>query len=498
MDSESLVLAVDVGTTNIKAGLVDGTGRMVKLVQRELAIERDQSGRAEHDPETLFDEFVSVCREVSHGCGDRVAALVTSTYQLGLLPVDAEGRPLMGMMTLLDTRPQESFPELQESVDPAALYRHTGCPPLFQYPFSKIHWLKTRHPDVFSAARHFLGSKDYLMLRLLGEYYTEASLATSTSLMNIRTLQWDEMPLGVLGLNPDELPATVPSEKALCELPRAACDLLGLPSGVRFVPGVYDGGAVGIGLGCMGEGVGVINLGTTAMLRVPDRRPVLDADPLMRLQTYYLADDKWFPGGGINNAGVVLKWLRDNVFGLSYDELVDEARSVSDTAGLFFLPFLSGERNPQIGNAASGVFFGLRQHHGKGHMVLAALEGISYMLRMVMEALQENGLSPKCIRVGGGGARSDLWMGILASILGVPLQVTCVHEPALVGSAILGFTALGRYADHDEATDAMVNLGETFEPDAESEARYGKDYEFYKYLVGNIGEAFRRHSGRGA
>lgn len=493
MGQEGLALAVDVGTTTIKAGVVDGAGQVLRTAQKELEVLRDEQGRAEHDPHALFQAFVQVCREAAQGYAESIGLLVLSGYQLSLLPLSRDGEPLAPIMTLLDTRPQESFPELLQRVDAQELYRRTGCPPLFIYPFSKLYWLKTHRPSIFQEAWAFTGVKDYLLHRLLGRLCTEASLATATQLMNLSTLQWDPYPLEVLGLSAERLPEVVPSDAVLGTLPPASRSLLGLSREVAVVPGVYDGGAVGLGLGAMEGRVGVINLGTTAMLRVAAPQPALDSQPLMRLQTCYLTSGHWFPGGAINNAGVVLRWLRDNVLGLDYEAQSAEAASVPDPANLFFLPFLSGERNPQIGNVASGVFLGLRGHHRRGHLVRAAMEGVAFALRLVLEALRENGVAFQELRVGGGGARSAVWMQILASALGLPLQTTPVAEPSLVGSAMLGWVALGHYPNLQEATKAMVRKGPRFQPEEEKRGAYEERFAFFRYLVEHLGEAFRRH-----
>jgi len=489
-----LILAVDVGTTNIKAGAVDESGNVLRLAQRELTVERDDEGKAEHDPAALFDAFAGVCREVSQGLKNRIALLVPSSYQLGILPIGPGGQPLMGIMTLLDTRPQETYPELLRKIDIHTLYQRTGCPSFFHYPFSKIFWLKARCPQIFEQTRYFLSSKDFLLMRLLGKPFTEASIAVATQMMNVHTLQWDDYPLEVLGVRPEQLPPPVASESVLDVLPEEARKLLGLTGEVGLLPGVYDGGAVGIGIGGMDDRVGVINIGTTAMLRVASDRATLDSQPAMRLQTYYLACGKWFPGAGINNAGVVLKWLRDNIFGLPYDALTAEAASVPDSGNLLFLPFLSGERNPQIGNTASGVFFGLRGFHRKGHLIRAAMEGVSFALRLVLEALQDNEVPMDQIRVGGGGARSQLWMEIMASALGAPLQITRVEETALLGSAMLGFVAMGRFRSLSEATRAMVRTDRLYHPNVQKALHYEKRYDFFKYLIHHFTEAFQRHS----
>lgn len=489
-----LILSVDVGTTNIKAGIVDAGGHVLQMVQRELPMARDQSGRAEHDPYMLWDSFREVCRQVTEGYGAGVGALVLSAYQLSLLAVNDQGKPLTGIITLLDTRPQQTYPQLLERVDVHRLYRHTGCPTLFHYPLSKIFWLKTTHREVFDRARWFVGAKDYLMYRLTGQWVTEASLGTATQLMNLHTLQWDEYALDMLDLEAERLPTPVDADRILAGLSPSVCADLGVAAGCQLVPGVYDGGAVAIGIGAMLERTSAINLGTTAMLRVALPQPILDSAPAPRLQTCYLVCGRWFPGGAINNAGVTLRWLRDNVLHIDYETMNREAEAVTDSAGMFFLPFLSGERNPQIGNTASGVFFGLRRYHGRGHIVRAVMEGVCFALRIVADALQQNGVALSEVHIGGGGSRSALWMQTMANVLGVPLQVSRVKEPGLVGSAILGYTALGVYCDVLQATQAMVQPGSRYAPQASAVAEYQKKYRFCRRLMVDLAQAFAEHT----
>ncbi len=489
-----LILSVDVGTTNIKGGLVNPDGRVLRVVQRELPLNRDGTGRAEHDPHLLWEAFRGVCREVAEGVGTQVGALVLSAYQLSLLAVDAEGKPLTGIITLLDTRPQQTYPQLLEQIDMRRLYECTGCPPLFHYPFSKLFWLKTTQPGVFARARWFVGAKDYLIYHLMGQWVTEASLGTATQLMNLHSLQWDDYALGVLGLERERLPSPVEADRVLARLSTSVCMDLGVAEGCLLVPGVYDGGAVAIGIGAMLEGTAAINLGTTAMLRMAQPQLILDSDPAMRLQTCYLACGRWFPGGAINNAGITLRWLRDNVLHIDYEAMNREAEGVTDSAGLFFLPFLSGERNPQIGNSASGVFFGLRGYHARGHIVRAVMEGVCFALRIVADALEQNGVTPARVRIGGGGSRSPLWMQTMANVLGVPLRVSRVEEPGLVGSAILGYTALGVYPDVLQATQAMVQPGNQYEPQPDAVAHYRERYRFFRRLMGDLAQAFAEHT----
>lgn len=468
-------------------------GRLRRLSVRELPMERDGSGRAEHDPEVLWSRLVDAVRQATARGPTAVRWMVLSAYQLSLLPVDASGRPLTGILTLQDTRPRETFPQLLEQMDARRIYERTGCPLIFQYPLVKIAWLRLSRPEVFRQTRWFLDAKSYLLLRLLGRPVTDFSTATATQLMDVRALRWDPDLPRLVGISEDQLPEAVPPESLLGPLRPEAAEALGLPSGVDVLAGVYDGGAVGLGLGAVMPGIGAINLGTTAMVRVVTDRPSLDSSPQMRLQTYYLAGGRWFPGGAINNAGSALQWLRE-VLGLDPAQQETQATAVKGPTDLLFLPFLTGERFPEIGSWACGVFFGLRAHHGQGHLVRAVMEGVAFTLRLALEALADNGLKPLRLRVGGGGTRSDLWMRILASIFGMPLEVPDVPEPALMGSVVLARAALGVAPDLPSARSE--GPARIYEPVADWTSRYQEQFCAFRMLMADLRTAFERASGR--
>lgn len=486
------ILAIDVGTTHLKAGVVGLDGRPQRLAVRELPMSRDEAGRAEHDPETLWSRLVDTVQEATVEGPAAVRWLILSAYQLSLLPVDASGCPLTGVLTLQDTRPRETFLGLLERMDARATYRRTGCPPLFQYPLAKIEWLRVSRPEVFRRTRWFLDTKSFLLLRLIGRPVTDFSTATATQLMDVRALRWDPDLLGLVGVSEDRLPEAVPPESLLGPLRPEAAEALGLPQGVELLAGVYDGGAVGLGLGAVLPGVGAMNLGTTAMVRMVTDRPYLDSSPRMRLQTYYLAGGRWFPGGAINNAGSALQWLRE-VLGLDAGQSEATASAVEEPTDLLFLPFLTGERFPEIGPRARGVFFGLQAHHGQGHLVRAAMEGVAFVLRLVLEALAENGLTPRRLRAGGGGTRSDLWMRILASVFGIPVEVPEIPEPALMGSAVLARAALGIAPDLPSAR--MERPARVYEPVADWVTHYQQRFGEFRSLMADLGAAFGK--GRG-
>lgn len=494
MAEKELVLSVDLGTTNIKSGLINKEGKILSLVQREVPLEKDNTGKAEHDPNKIFDIFVEIVRETIKGFEDKIGLLITSSYMFGLLPLDKKKKPLTGIITLLDTRSREIFDDLLKEVDFEEIYKRTGCPPLLYYPFVRIYWLKKRYNEIYKSARYYLGSKSFLIYKLTGEFYTDPSIDSSTQMLNIHNLDWDPYVLDFLQVEKDALPKVVSGDTVIDRLPKETLNLLGLKGEVLLAVGLYDGGAVGTGIGALGgEGIGVVNIGTTAMFRVPFPKPIFDDSKKMRIQVPYFFNNHWFPGGGINNAGIILKWFRDNIFNLNYIEQSQIVKDVN-SENLFFLPYLTGERNPDIGSVASGVLFGLRPHHTKAHIIKAGMEGVSFIIRMLYETLKELGVTVKEVRAGGGGAKSDTWMQILADIMGTPVAVVDSEEPALLGSAILGFKILGEFSSYREATDKLVRIDKVYEPNPDRVSSYNKKFEFFAFLTKNLKEAFTLHS----
>ncbi|MEF8787876.1 MAG: gluconokinase [Planctomycetota bacterium] len=481
----SLVAVADAGTTNLKAGVVDPEGELVSLERRPIPLQQPEEGAAEHDAEELYRAFVEVVREATADCADRVEALALSGYQFGFAPLDEDDRPLTGFITLMDTRSRAAAERIADEIGREGIYRRTGCPPLFTSLLAKVTWMRSEKPELLRRTRRFADVKAYLIRRLTGRFATEPSIAASTQLLNCRSREWDETLLDAAGVDAEQLPTVAEGSRVLAELDASAADELGLEEGVKLVPGVYDGGAILPGTGGLTEETGVCNLGTSAMLRACVDRPALDDPAQARIQAYPLLPGKWTVGGGVNNAGSALQWLRDNLGGgRDYDELLAEASDVpAGSDGVVCLPYLTGERDPRIGAQASGLFSGLCQQHGTGHLTRSLLEGVAFTLDMLKDALEDNDINPQRLMVAGSGSRSDLWPQILADVMDAPVQKSVTEEVSLIGEAMLGHACLGSYASLEEACEGMVRLGTIFEPDAENVRAYREKRESFDAVL---------------
>jgi len=492
----SSVLVVDVGTSNVKVGLVSPGGELLSHKSEEMVINRPEKGAAEHDPGELLDTVISLISEISEEYGGSIDALTLSGYQFGLLPLDEEMEPLTGIQTLLDTRSKVVMDKFNSDFPVEDIYSKTGCPSLFTYTLPRLVWMKEYKPDLFAESRYFSDIKGYLLYKLSGRFCTEPSVASATQLLNITDNRWDSDILNLAEIEHDSLPEIVAGDEIIGSLNDDFASSTGLKQGLPVIPGLYDGGAMILGMGGYSGEVGICNIGTTAMIRTCSPSVVFDSARPPRLQTYSLLPDRWAVGGAVNNAGVSLKWLRDNLsIDGDYDEIIDEAGEVDPGSdGVFCLPFLTGERDPRIGNMASGVFFGIKDYHSTGHLGRSVLEGVAYSLRMVLESLHDNDIDVESIRIGGAGASSDLWPRIVADVLNLPVTKAITSDATLIGNAMIVFTRLGYYSSLEEATDRMVRTGKTFSPDPENREKYSRGYKFFANLISTIRDLYPSHA----
>jgi len=488
-----LILSIDVGTTNLKAGIVDENGEILALRRVQTPVLRPETGAAEHGSHELYEILIAVCREVSRKFKHDVEHIVLSSYQLGLILLDEHHSPLTGLTLLSDIRARDTMEEFKTKIDTAELYRRTGCPPMIQYPLARLFYFQKRKPELMEKARHFLGSKDFLLFQLTGELLTEPSIASATQMLNTRTIDWDDETLSIMGIDRSRLPRVVDGFRTAVPVLESVRKELGLTSTkLDVVPGLYDGGALAVGLSGLRERVAVMNIGTSAMVRMPSPKPAFDLSENMRLQPYCLSENLYLNGGALNNATLPINWMRDRLFEL---DLVNIPKlDLKRGAPLFCLPYLTGERDAKIGPHASGVFFGLRDHHGPQDMLRSVMEGVSFSLCLVKDALVENGNEINELRMGGGGAGSKVWTQIFADVFNAPIKLPQGEEIALIGNAIIAYTALGKFPSLDKAAESMVKIGATIDPEPAGVKLYEELFEFFKELRTSVGALYQRHS----
>jgi gluconokinase len=492
----AVVLCIDAGSTNLKAGLIDKTGTILAVARRALTPERPEPGAAEFDANQIWKALMECCKEVTAGRQKQIRMISVSTYHYGLLFLDKDGEPISKLSNLLDTRAQKTFSDFKKEYDVHHLYKTTGCPPYTQNVLPRLFYFSRTQPDLIKKAGMLASSKAWIMYKLTGQLASDPGVESGSQMMNISTRQWDSDILNSIGLSEEKMPKIYDALETVLPIKSEVASALGLSSDVGVIPGIYDGAAVALGLGVFEEGDCFSNIGTTAPLRVSSIGAKFDDPSKMRFQPNYFMQGRYLVGNAINNGSLPLRWLKENVLDLDYEELdriAGEAPIGSN--GLFTLPYLSGDRDVNFGTVASGVFFGLKDWHTRNEMVRAILEGVAYTMNVIKSGLEESDIKVGSIKIGGGGVRSaPIWLNILANVFNRTLLATPDREACLMGNAILAFTARGHFADVTEAIKSLVIEPETIQSDSKQVQQYQKYFHFYQQLCKDITPIFFSHS----
>ena len=467
----TLLAGLDVGTSSVKGLLVDAAdGTVVARAEAEHPLSTPRPGWAEQDPEDWWAGAQAVLGAL--GDAGAIAGIGLTGQMHGLVALDAAGRVLRPAMLWNDGRTGAECTEIERRIGLDALIAQTGNRALPGFTAPKLLWLARHEPDVYRRIDRIMLPKDYVRLRLCGAHATDVADASGTLLFDVARRRWSDPVLGALDVDPAWLPPALESP-----------EVSGRADGVPVAAGAGDQAAGALGVGVDRPGPASVVLGTSGVVFAASG--AFAADPAARVHAFcHAVPGAWHSMGVMLSAAGSLRWLRDAVApGAGFAALVAEAdRWEPGVEGLTFLPYLAGERTPHADQGARGAFTGLSLRHDRGALVRAVLEGVAFGLRDGLDLVSGLSGPPSLGRVSGGGARSRLWLQILASVLELPLQRTAVDEGASFGAALLGGVAAGAFADVHEAVAACVRPGEIVEPVAAWVEPYREARERYVAL----------------
>lgn len=491
-----LVLAIDIGTSSTRAALVDSSLAVRSLAARPYPLYTPHPGWAEQDVNQIMAALDQAVRECVAGMpkGGQILAVVLDAAMHSLILLDEAGAPLTPLWTWADMRAAPQAARLASDRDLAhELYLATGCPVHAVYHPAKLRWLREERPELLRRAKAFASIKGFVLERLTGRRVDELAMASTTGLLDTRTLRWHPPALEAAGLDdPGLLPQLIQPEAIAGELTAEVARSWGIEP-VPVVAGGTDGPFANIGAGCVDRGDMAVTVGTSSAVRMIVDGPKLDEAE--RTWCYYLGDDTWIAGGAINGGGGTLAWLADAFPGLGQGKELHErldrmAQSVEAGAdGLIFAPYLAGERNPGWQADARGYMAGIGLHHRAEHFVRAAMEGIAYQIAWVYEGVAETAGEPRRIRITGGFVNSAVWPQILADVLGRELEVPVNNEGSLIGCAAFGFAAVDPGLDWRELARG-IPLEARIAPDTRRHERYREFLAAYKELYQSVRPRF--------
>ena len=501
------LLGIDIGTTGVRAILVDETGQVTAGATVGHPLHAPRPNWSEQDPEAWWQGTVDAVRavlgRVGAGTGRRVIGVGLSGQMHSSVFLDGRDRVIRPALLWNDGRTTAQCRWITRQVGATRLRRLVGNPALEGFTAPKVVWLRDEEPAHYRRLRTLLLPKDYIRFRLTGEKATEVSDAAGTLLFDVRERRWCMDLLGRIDVSPDLLPPVFESTDICGKVTPAVARLTGLKAGTPVVGGGADNTCGATGNGIVKEGRALSSIGTSGVVFAHTDR--VRVDPGMRVHSFcHSVPNRWYLMGVTLSAGNAFRWFRDALSPLetqverisgidAYTLLTEEAQMApAGSEGLVFLPYLTGERTPHRDASARGVLFGISQRHGRAHVVRAVMEGITFALNDSLRIIRGLGVKVREIRATGGGGRSPFWVQMQADVFDTPVVTVAATEGPAFGAALMAGVGAGVFSDLVEATDQFVHVAETTTPDPRRVARYREGYALFQSLYPALKASFAR------
>lgn len=503
----SVFLGIDIGTSGTKTLAIDPRGAILAAASDHYPCYAPKPLWSEQDPEDWWRATVStvhaVIRQARLKPSD-VKAIGLSGQMHGSVFLDKRDRIIRRAILWNDQRTSAECAEIEQRAGGRKkLIKLVANPALTGFTAPKILWLRNNEPRNYDRLSRILLPKDEIRRRLTGEYATDVSDASGMLLLDVARRTWSKALLARLEIDPALLADCYESEDVTGRLTPQAAHTLGLSTNCLVVGGAGDCAAGAVGNGIVDTGTLSTSIGTSGVVFVHSDQPRID--PQGRVHTFcHAVRDRWHMMGVTLSAGGSLEWFRNQLCPPDaaptarshsdvYHQLTAEAESVPPgSQGLFFLPYLSGERTPHADPTARGCFVGLTLAHTRAHLVRAILEGVTYSLRESLEIFRELGVPIRQIRASGGGARSPLWRQIQADVFAQKVVTINSEEGPAYGVALLAAVGAGAFQNVREACAATIRVVSQTAPVRSAARFYDQAMPVYQQLYGSLRDDFRR------
>lgn len=498
------LIGLDIGTTGCKAALFAMDGSLITSAVREYPVDIPHPGWAEQDAEAVWRLAQETLRTVIHNSGAQdVQAIGLSVQGEAVIPVDRDGNALRPAILGMDTRTGEQNSWLRQRFGPDYLFQHTGMPIHTINTSPKLLWIKQATPEVWAQAEHFLLYEDFLIRKMTGQAAISRCLASRTQMYDLHADGWSPEILEALELDPSRLAPIYPSGTVIGEMQSELAGSLGFSKAPLVVTGGHDQACGALGVGLTRPGLSMVSTGTAEVIEVALGIPAVN-DTLAQgnISIYAHVVPGLYLAMTLNHSGgLILRWFRDNFCqeekrlaadsGQDAYDLILQGSSL-EPSPLLLLPHFAGSGTPHFDTASKGAILGLTFASTKADLAKAILEGLTFELRYNLEVLQRGQVEIQELRAIGGGSRSKLWLQMKADITGIKVVSPRVPEAASWGAALLAGMGAGCYPSIQGASEATLQLVQTFTPDPLRKRRYDERYALYKDVYSSVSPVHHR------
>ncbi len=507
-DLMKYLLGIDIGTSGTKALLINAAkgGEVAWSSTRTYPLYTPKPLWAEQEPEDWWQATVAAVRDVLESSGvsaKSIKGIGLSGQMHGSVFLNAQNQVLRPAILWCDQRTQAECDWIMNTVGHDKVIDLISNPVLTGFTAGKIVWLRNHEAGLYSQVNKVLLPKDYIRLRLTGEYATEVSDASGTALFDVKNRNWSGEMLDALEIPADWMPKVYESPEISGKVSAESANLTGLIEGTPVVGGGGDQAAGAVGNGIVEPGIISSTVGTSGVVFAFSDKPLVD--PKLRVHTFcHAVPDKWHVMGVMLSAGGSLRWYRDNFaqdesvvaksLGKDPYEIMSQqaAKAPVGSEGLIFLPYLTGERTPYADANARGVFFGMTLRHERKHFVRSILEGVAYGMNDSFGILDEMGVPVSQVRASGGGARSEVWRQIQADVTGHDHVTINIDEGPALGVALLAGVGVGIYPDVGKACREVIKVDCSTEANMENNKEYQRYNSVYRSLYQSLKGDFEK------
>lgn len=502
-------LGIDIGTSGARALLIDAKGRTLAESSAEYPLSHPRPLWSEQNPDDWWAAVVKTIRTAvkqSRLKPAEIKAIGLSGQMHGAVFLDKAGKVIRPAILWNDQRTAAECEEIETRAGGRKkLIGMVANPALTGFTAPKILWLRKHEPRNFDRVARVLLPKDEIRRRLTGQFATDVSDASGTLLFDVRNRNWSRTLLQKLDLPLEWFPEAHESEDVTGNLTAEVARELGLTTDCVVVAGAGDCAAAAVGTGVVRTGILNSSMGTSSVIFAHSDEYRLD--PAGRLHTFcHAVRGKWHQMGVVLTGGGAMQWFRNQLCremrpngGRSvYQQLDEEAAAIQPgSEGLYFLPYLAGERTPHADPFARGCWVGLTLAHGRGHLVRSILEGVTMAMRDSVEIIRELEVPVSEVRATGGGAASPLWLQLQADLFGFRIRTIRESQGPALGVALLAAVGAGEYSSIVQATDAVIGTVDTYKPRAANRKQYEPVYQQFRQLYRSLKDDFARISQAG-
>jgi len=487
-------LGIDVGTTGTKALIMDAAGKVKATDTSPHQLSIPKPSWSEQNPEQWWQATKRAIRSVIGSAGidgKSIAAIGLSGQMHGLVCLDEKGKVLRPAIIWNDQRSAKEANLIEQTVGgKSALIKMAGNIAVTSFTLTKLLWVRRHEPEVYRKIRQILLPKDYVRFRLTGQYAGDVSDMSGTLMLNQQKRNWSEEIINKFDIDRRILPPVYESHEITGYITSRSARQTGLCTGTPVVAGAGDQPAGAVGLGIVKRGLVSAALGTSGVVFTHLDKYI--TDPTGRIQTFCSAvAGEYCMFGCILSAGGSLEWLSNVLKEQNFKSLDAQARQAREGCnGLFFLPYLTGERTPHLDPHARGSWVGITVQTTRADLIRSVMEGVAFAMNDAMMILRERGIKPGQIRLSGGGAKSTLWRKIQANVYGANCTTLQTEQGPAYGAAILAAVGAGQFNSVKQACDKIIKITNTTRPDAKTTRMYRRYYKQYHRLYPALKDEF--------